>query len=139
MANVFEVDSAKLIGSAAEKLKEKGIVKPAYIDFVKTGPSRERIPTQKDFWYIRCSSILRQVYIDGPIGVSRLRTRYGSRVGHRVSRHHHADAGGSIITDALNALEKAGYVKKAAKGGREITPAGKSFLDKIANDITRGA
>jgi small subunit ribosomal protein S19e len=138
MANVFEVDSGKLIGASAEKLKEKGITKPAYIDFVKTGPSKERIPSQKDFWYLRCSSILRQVYINGPLGVSRLRTRYGSRTVHRVSRHHHADAGGSIITDALNALEKAGYVKKGAKG-REITPAGKSFLDKIANDITRGA
>ncbi len=138
MANVFEVDSGKLIGASAEKLKEKGLVKPAYIDFVKTGPSKERIPSQKDFWYLRCSSILRQVYINGPLGVSRLRTRYGSRVVHRVTRHHHADAGGSIITDALNALEKAGLVKKGAKG-REITPAGKSFLDKIANDITRGA
>jgi len=36
------------------------------------------------------------------------------------------------------ALEKLGYVKKGKKG-REITPAGKSFLDKIANGLTRGA
>ena len=47
-------------------------------------------------------------------------------------------AGGSIITDALNALEKAGLVKKGKKG-REITAAGKSLLDKVANDIARGA
>jgi small subunit ribosomal protein S19e len=138
MANVFEVDSAKLIGAAAAKLKEKAIAKPAYIDFVKTGPSRERIPESRDFWYVRCSSLLRQVYINGPVGVSKLRTRYGSRIGHRMSRHHHGRAGGSIITDALNSLEKAGYIKKSGKG-REITPAGKSFLDKIANDLVRGA
>ncbi len=138
MANVYEVDSGKLIGVAAQRLKEKGIAKPAYIDYVKTGPSKERIPSQKDFWYIRCSSILRQVYIGGPLGVSRLRTRYGGRHGHVVTRHHHQRAGGSIITDALNALEKAGYIKKGKKG-REITPSGKSFLDKIANDMIRGA
>jgi len=138
MANVFEVDSAKLIGIAAEKLKANGMSKPTYIEYVKTGASKERIPDQKDFWYLRCSALLRQVYINGPLGVSRLRTRYGSRKGHVTSRHHHVKAGGSIITDALNALEKAGYVKKTSKG-REISPAGKSFLDKIANDIVRGA
>ncbi len=138
MANVFEVDSGKLIAQAAAKLKEKGIARPAYVDWVKTGPSKERVPEQRDFWYTRCSSVLRQVYINGPVGVSKLRTRFGSRKGHVVTRHHHRRAGGSMITDALNALEKAGYVKKG-KVGREITPSGKSFLDKIANDIVRGA
>ncbi len=134
MANVFEVDSARLIDVAAQKLKEKGIAKPTYVDYVKTGPSKERIPEQRDFWYLRCSALLRQVYINGPIGISRLRTRYGSRKGHVVTRHHHMKAGGSIITDALNALEKNGYIKKT-KSGREITASGKSFLDKIANEI----
>ncbi|MGA3021038.1 MAG: 30S ribosomal protein S19e [Candidatus Micrarchaeales archaeon] len=137
MANVFEVDSAKLIGIAAQRLKEKGIEKPAYVDYVKSGPSRERVPEQKDFWYLRCSALLRQVYINGPVGISKLRTRYGTRKEHVVTRHHHMRAGGSIITDALNALEKQGLVKKTAKG-REITQSGKSFLDKIANEIVRG-
>ncbi|MDE1874367.1 MAG: 30S ribosomal protein S19e [Candidatus Micrarchaeota archaeon] len=138
MANVYEVDSGKLVSAAAMKLKEKGIAKPAYLDYVKSSPSRERIPQQKDFWYIRSASLLRQVYVSGPVGVSRLRTRYGSKKGHVVSRHHHMRAGGSIITDALNALEKAGYVKKG-KQGREITPSGRSLLDKVANELTRGA
>lgn len=138
MADVFQVEPGRLISVAAQKLKEKGIAKPKYIEYVKTGPSKERIPDNKDFWYIRSASLLRQVYIGGPIGVARLRTRYGSRKGHVISRHHHADAGGSIITDSLNALEKAGYIKKGKKG-REITPSGRSFLDKIANEITRGA
>ncbi len=138
MANVYDVDSGKLIDVAARRLKEKGMERPAYLAYVKTGPSKERIPSQKEFWYIRCSSVLRQVYVNGPLGVSRLRTRYGSRKGHVVSRHHHVRAGGSIITDALNALEKQGYVKKG-KTGREITPSGRSFLDKVANEISRGA
>lgn len=138
MSNVFEVEPGKLVSAAAERLKEKNIQKPAYIDFVKSGPGRERMPSQNDFWYIRCSSILRQVYENGPVGVSRLRTRFGNRKVHVVRRHHHQKAGGSIISDALAALEKAGYVKKGKKG-REITPAGKSFLDKVASDISRGA
>ena len=138
MSNVFDADSGKLVGIAATQLKEKGIAKPDYVDFVKSGAGRERLPTQRDFWYLRCSSILRQVYINGPIGVSTLRTRYGNRKGHTMHRHHHMRASGSIISDALAALEKLGYVKKGKKG-REITPAGKSFLDKIASGIVRGA
>jgi small subunit ribosomal protein S19e len=138
MSNVFDVDSGRLVDSAAAQLKEKGIAKPAYVDFVKSGAGRERLPAQRDFWYLRCSSVLRQVYINGPIGVSKLRTRYGNRKGHTVHRHHHVRASGSIISDALAALEKLGYVKRG-KRGREITPAGKSFLDKVANGLVRGA
>jgi small subunit ribosomal protein S19e len=138
MANVFEADSGKLVDVAAAQLEEKGIERPKYIDFVKSGAGRERIPTQKNFWYLRCASVLRQVYINGPIGVPALRTRFGNRKGHTMHRHHHMKASGSIITDAFVALEKQGLVKKGKKG-REITPAGKSFLDKIANGLTRGA
>lgn len=138
MANVFEADSGRLVDVAAAQLEVKGIERPKYIDFVKSGAGRERIPTQRNFWYLRCASVLRQVYINGPIGVPRLRTRYGNRKGHTMHRHHHMRASGSIISDALVALEKAGYVKKGKKG-REITPPGKSFLDKIANGLTRGA
>lgn len=138
MANVYQVESSALVKTAAAKLQEQKLPMPVYVTVVKTGPSRERAPEQTDFWYIRCSALLRQVYINGPIGVSRLRARYGSRKVHTVTKHHWKRAGGSIITDALNALEKAGYVKKG-KTGRVITPQGKSFLDKVANSISRGA
>jgi len=137
MANVTDVESDVLIGKVAEKLKEAGIAKPGYIDFVKSGPSRERVPSQADFWYVRCASILRQVYLKGPIGVSKLRTKYGSRKIHAVNRHHQYKAGGSIIKDAFDALEKLGYIKKA-KAGRVITDTGRSFLDKISNEIAKG-
>lgn len=138
MANVFEVDANTLIEKTATKLKTDKIAKPAYIDFVKSGPSKDRVPQSEDFWYIRCASILRQVYINGPIGVSKLRTRYGGRKGHRVRPHYHMRAGGSMIKDAFDALEKQGYIKKA-KVGRVIAPKGKSLLDKISNEIIRGA
>lgn len=139
MANILDVDTQRLIESAAQKLKQNGgMDKPKYVEFVKSGASRERPPQSPDFWYMRCASVLRQVYLEGPIGVSKLRTRYGSRVNHRVHRHHHARAGGSIIKDAFDALEKKGYVKKGKKG-RVITSSGKSFLDKVAGEVSKGA
>ncbi len=136
MANVYDVDGAALIKKTAEKLKEAGIAKPNYIAFVKTGPSRERVPKQADFWYIRCASLLRQVYVNGPVGISRLRTRYGTRKAHVVHRQHHMRSGGSIIKDGFDALEKMNYIKKTPKG-RVITPTGKSFLDKLSNELIK--
>ncbi len=137
MANIFEVKGDVLVKRVAEKLKEQNIPRPIYVDYVKTSPSKERIPQDKDFWYMRCASILRQVYINGPVGVSRLRTRYGSNKAHTVTKHHHRRAGGSLIKDAFDALEKNNYIKKTKKG-RVIAPAGKSLLDKTSNEILKG-
>jgi small subunit ribosomal protein S19e len=82
----------------------------------------------------RSASILRQVYLNGPIGVSKLRTRYGSRKEHVVHRRHHIKSGGSIIRDSLQELEKLKFVKNT-KEGRVIAPQGKSFLDKICKEV----
>ena len=133
MANVYDVKSSDIVRLAAERLKDK-IEKPAYVDFVKSGPNKERVPQDVNFFYVRSASILRQVYINGPIGVSRLRTRYGSRKEHVVHKRHHMRAGGSVIRDALQGLERLKYVKNTKKG-RVITPQGKSFMDKIAKEL----
>ena len=134
MSTVYEVNAADLVKVASLRLKEKSLKKPGYVDFVKTGPSKERVPQDRDFWFTRSASILRQVYLNGPIGVSKLRTRYGSRKEHVVHKHHHMKAGGSIIRDSLIELEKLKLVKNT-KEGRVITPQGKSFLDKISNEL----
>jgi Ribosomal protein S19E (S16A) len=134
MANVYEVNPQELIKAAAAKLKEVIKEPPEYVHFVKSGVSRERPPQDADFWYMRSASVLRQVYLNGPIGVSRLRVRYGSKKEHVVHRKHFMRAGGSIISDSLKALEDAGLVKKDQKG-RTITPKGKSFLDKLSNSV----
>ncbi len=138
MANVLEVDASDFIKRASEKLKANGVQKPKYTEYVKSGAGKERVPSDPDFYFVRCASILRQVYLNGPIGVSALRTRYGNRKRHVVHRHHHYRAGGSVIKDAFDSLEKLGYVKKDAKG-RAITKQGRSFVDKISNEIAKGA
>jgi small subunit ribosomal protein S19e len=137
MPNVYETKASAVIAAAAQELKGK-VKKPAYIGFVKSSAGRERMPVSPDFWYVRCASILRKVYIKGPIGVSRLRTWYGNKKEHVIHRKHYVKAGGSIIRDALTELEKLNYVK-TTKAGRIITPQGRSFLDKICNETSAGA
>ncbi len=133
MSNVYDVNASELVKAASQRLKDK-IKKPQYLDYVKSGADRERPPQDPEFWFVRSASILRQVYVNGPVGVSKLRTRYGQRKTHVVHRMHHMKTGGSIISDSLVALEKIGFIKKTKKG-RVIAPQGKSFLDKISGEI----
>ncbi len=134
MSNAYDVRPSELNKRLAEALKDK-IAKPDFINFVKSGPGKERPPSQEDFWYIRSASILRQVYINGPVGTSRLRTKYGNRSSHKRSRKHSKKAAGNAIRKALQALEKAGYVKNTS-AGRVITPEGRSVVDKVSNTIS---
>ena len=138
MATVYDVDPNALIERVAKKLKEiDAIEPPVWAAYVKTGMHKERVPDQPDWWYYRAAAILRQIYIR-PRGVSRLRRKYGGKKnrGHAPERFY--PGSGSIIRKCLQQLEAAGFVKKGSKG-REITPAGRSFLDKIATEIAREA
>ncbi|MEM0202992.1 MAG: 30S ribosomal protein S19e [Archaeoglobaceae archaeon] len=131
--SVFDVPAELLIQRTAEKLKN-AISPPEWANFVKTGVNRERSPEQRDWWYIRVASILRRIYIDGPVGIERLRTFYGGRKRRGVRLAHFAKGSGAIVRNALHQLEQLGYVAKT-KEGRVVTPAGRAFLDKIASEI----
>ena len=135
MVTAFDVDANKLIGSAADKLKGMNLKVPAYLPYVKSGSDKQRRPDQKDFWYIRCASILRQAYIRGKIGVSSLRTHYGGRIKRGAAPEHHRKTGGSIIRDAFQELEKVGLLEKR-KDGRHISSKGQSFLDNVAKEVS---
>ncbi len=134
MATIYDTNIEKVYKGASESLKSL-IKEPEWVKFVKTGAGRMRKPTQEGWWYIRAASILRQVYIKGPIGVAKLRTRYGNKKnrGHKPERFK--EASGKVIRDILQQLEKAGLVKSQDKGvhkGKIITGKGKSLLDKAA-------
>jgi small subunit ribosomal protein S19e len=140
MATVYDVPADVLIERAAKKLEEGKVVEvPEWAKFVKTGAHKEHPPAQENWWYIRAASILRRIYVDGPVGVARLRTYYGGRKNRGVKPEHHMDAGGKIIRTILQQLEKAGFVEKDGQNGRKITKKGQSFLDKIASEIAKGA
>ena len=135
MTTVYDVPADLLIKRVAEKLKSM-VKPPEWAKYVKTGVHKQRAPEQEDWWYIRLASILRRVYIDGPVGIERLRTYYGGRKRRGVKPPKFRKGSGAIIRTALQQLEKLGFVKKT-KEGRVITPAGRSFLDKTAAEIKK--
>lgn len=135
MAVVYDVPATLFVAKAGQKLKETGKVQaPEWVADVKTGSHRQLPPTQQDWFYTRCASILRRIYVDGPVGVQRLRSLYGGRKNRGVRPDRHERSGGSIIRDALQQLEKAGLVKQV-KGGRIVTAQGMAFLDKVATEM----
>jgi len=131
---VNDLPSGKVIEKTAESLKKiPEIQPPEWSSFVKTGMSKERPPVNQDWWYVRSASILKKISRLGPVGVNKLRKKYGGKKnrGHKPEKRF--DASGSIIRKILQQLEKAGLIEQVSKGthkGRVLTAKGKSFLDK---------
>ena len=77
---IYKLPVREFNAKLAEELKQFPELKaPEWSYFVKSSVARQRPIQEPDFWYKRTASILRQIYINGAAGVSRLRTRYGSR------------------------------------------------------------
>lgn len=138
MVTMYDIDQSKLIIEAAKLLKEKNIGVPTFVPFVKTGVHKERPPVDKEWWYVRCASILRTVAVKGPIGTSKLRTKYGGKKNCGVKPEHHFKGSGSIIRHALQALETLGLVetkKDSVHKGRIVTTLGKKLLSEAAKQV----
>jgi small subunit ribosomal protein S19e len=137
MTTVYDVPAHRLIKSVAEKLREMEEFKPPeWAVYVKTGVHKERSPEQPDWWYTRVASIFRKIYTDGPVGVERLRTVYGGRKRRGSKPPKFAKGSGSVIREAIQQLEKAGFVDKTQRG-RFVTPKGRAFLDKVASELKK--
>ena len=136
MAKVYDVPADELISKLTEILKTEEIPAPNWTMFVKTGAHADKPPQKSDWWYTRCASILRKIYLHGPLSVNDLRTIYGT--GKRnmyYGARHHKDASGAIIRNAIHGLEKLGYLEKVEKKGSVLTRQGMQKLDKISTEI----
>lgn len=121
------------VALVAELKNIKEIQAPEWSFFVRTGVSKQRVPESPDFWYIRTASILRQLYLNGVVGVERLRTRYGGRKNRGVRPAKFKKSSGKMIRLMLQQAEKAGLVEKVKdkQFGRRLTKKGRDFLDSI--------
>ncbi len=138
MASIHNVEPMTLIEKvAAELAKNPELSMPDWAKFVKSGAHVERPPIQKNWWQIRSAAILRTLYKDGPVGVSKLRTKYGGRKNRGVKPNRFYKASGKLIRTMLQQLEKAELVQQAKKGskGRIVTPQGQALLDNTSNKI----
>jgi len=132
-----DVPASKLIEKLAAYLKEnvETINPPTWANAVKTGAHAQKQPQNPDWWYIRCASLLRKIYVHGPIGIEKLRADYGGRKDFGVKPEHVVKAGGTIIRKALQQLEAAGLIETLKPKGRRITREGRKLLQEITEEL----
>ena len=135
MVNAHDVPSARLISALAEQMKgTPGVEEPEWARMVKTGSHAERPPADADWWFTRAASLLRKLYLHGPVGLGDLERAYGGSKALHYYPKHHRDAGGSSIRKILKQLEQAELVAKTPKG-RVLSPKGRAMLDRTSREI----
>ena len=150
MTTFYDVPANFLIPALAEELKSNAAISmPEWADVVKTGSSRERPPSQTDWWHTRGAALLRKVARQGPIGVTALSQEYGGRKNNgskpnppgvgsrkviRILVQHLEDAG-LVSTQVGRLVEPEGREPTQLYNGREITPAGQKLLNEVAHSV----
>lgn len=138
MTTFYDAPADELIEALSERLADR-IEQPDWAAYAKTGASRELPPEREDFWTIRAASLLRKVGIDGPVGVERLATHYGSakRGSNRytVAPPKQTDGSDNLIRTILQQLEEEDLISQQGDAGRVLTPEGRSLLDETAGDV----
>ena len=140
MTSVYELNAQEYNLKLAEALKKIPEFKePEWAKFVKSGPAKERPIDDADFWHKRIASVLRQIYKKKTIGVSRLRTKYGSKKNRGYQPEKFKRAGGKIIRTILQQCDRAEFTEiikdvrgtKERRLGRQLTDKGKKFMEEI--------
>ena len=135
MTTVYDVPADHIIRRAAEELKKrKEIVPPTWATFAKTGVHKELPPEDPDWWFTRAAAVLRRVYVDGPLGVQRMRSFYGGNKNRGSRPNAFRKGSGSILRKSLQQLEAAGLVIHD-KTGRRVSPTGMAFLDNLSQEV----
>jgi len=135
MVNVHDVPASRLIAALSQQVRAlPGFQPPEWASFVKTGSHAERPPQQSDWWYTRAASLLRKLYLHGPVGLSDLEREYGGTKALAYFPKHHRDAGTSANRKILKQLEQAELVSKTPRG-RVLTSKGVKMLDVASKEI----
>jgi small subunit ribosomal protein S19e len=136
MSKIFEIDSHEYNLKLAEALKKlPEFEKPEWVEYVKSGASKERPIEDNEFWHKRAASILKQIYKKKVVGVNRLRTKYGSKKSRGNKPEEFRKSGGKIIRTILQQADKAGITEKVnmkgKRAGRKLTEKGIKFLENL--------
>jgi len=138
MATAFDVPAEKLIPKIADELKKvETIAAPDWAAYAKTGRHREKSPVTVDWWHTRAAAMLRKIYVEGPIGTTRLAAMYGGKAD-RGSKPNRAVRGSrSVSRLAVQQLEKGQLVQKQKDGGRVVTAKARKMIDAMSTQILK--
>jgi len=132
---VYEVKPEAIIEELKEQLKSE-IEAPEWGSHIKTKVAGEKSPQQDDWWERRAASMMRKLYVNGPIGVRGITKQYGDTDRRGVGQPHFRTASRNVTRTIFQQLEDAGYVQTIEGEGRDLTPDGRSLLDNLTKELT---
>jgi small subunit ribosomal protein S19e len=135
----YDVPAPALVEKLAKYLKDNvdQMVPPEWTPMAKTSSHTELPPQDPNWWYTRAASLLRKIYLYGPIGTQHLRSYYGGRKRRGVRPAHVRIGGGGNIRKIMQQLESAGLVEKDKNRGRILSPEGRRLLDSLSTEIKK--
>ena len=130
-----DVSTHDFVAAFAQHLKKSGKVEvPDYVDYVKTGVSKELAPYDEDWYFVRMASVARRVYVGNKSGINALRRAYGGNYRRGVRTETFSMGGGKVIRNCLQTLQKLKFVEEY-NGTRRISSAGRRAMDQVAQDV----
>ncbi len=98
MTTIYDVPAELLIKRTAKDLKQnQECAPPEWAPFVKTAVHKEKAPADPEWWHVRQAAILRKIYIQGPIGIERLRTLFSGPKNRGSKPNKTMPSSGSIV------------------------------------------
>mmetsp|Transcript_18923 Transcript_18923/g.27844 ORF Transcript_18923/g.27844 Transcript_18923/m.27844 type:complete len:158 (+) Transcript_18923:56-529(+) len=136
---IKDVDAHEFVKRYAVHLKKQGKISlPELVDLMKTSVSRELAPYDEDWFYIRCASLARRLYVRQGTGVGSFSKVYGAKKRRGTLPGHFCRASRGVIRNCLKQLQKVGVLEampEGKKGGRRVTKQGQQDCDRIAKEI----
>merc|ERR1739842_265325 len=127
---------AALLTAFAAFLKKSGRLNvPEWADTVKTAVFKELSPYDRDWYYVRCASTMRHLYIRGRAGVKSFQKIYGGRKRRGTKPAHFCPSSKSVARKVFQSLEKMGLLEQDESGFRRVTAQGQRDLDRIAGQM----
>lgn len=137
MPTPLDVPAQVFIAKLAQYIKDNvdQVAPPPWAPYAKTGTYAKQQPQDPNWWYTRCSSLLRKTYIKGPIGVEKLRAQYSGRKDCGTRPEHVRKGAGSANRKLFQQLEAAGLVENTKGKGRTLTSEGRRLMDTVATEV----
>ena len=134
---VKDVPADLFVKAYAQHLKRQGKIEvPKWVDYVKTSVSKELAPYDPDWFYVRCASIARKVYLRPNTGIGALTKVYGNNYRRGAKTEHFREASAGLLRYMVQQLEAVKVLEKTENGkGRRISQIGQQDLDRIAAQV----
>ncbi len=135
-----DAEHGLIVEKLAEKLKET-VKAPEWAGFVKTGHGKQRPPARSDWWNIRSAAVLLSVQKLGPVGVSKLSVKYGTKKNRGVKPEMATPGSRNVLRKILQQLEQGRLIKQAEKGvhkGRIVTNEGNRLIIEASKEAKKG-